>query len=103
MVYTRLSEFDWDPRKARSNFVKHGVSFELAITAFDDPFGLIAVDDRHSTADEAREWLIGESSEGLLVVVFTRRDDGRTWRLISARGANRRERQRYEQVKRLSV
>jgi uncharacterized DUF497 family protein len=37
MVYTGFVRFDSDPRKARSNLVKHGVSFELAITAFDNP------------------------------------------------------------------
>ena len=59
MVYTVLTRFEWDARKARSNIVKHGVSFELAMTAFDDPFGLVAVDDSHSTPDETREWISG--------------------------------------------
>jgi len=103
MVYTVLTRFEWDARKARSNIAKHGVSFELAMTAFDDPFGLVAVDDSHSTPDETREWMIGESDGGLLVVIFTRRDQARTYRLISARRANRRERRRYEQFKRLPV
>ncbi|MGE5853686.1 MAG: BrnT family toxin [Deltaproteobacteria bacterium] len=31
--------FDWDPRKAMSNWLKHGVSFEEAATAFLDPAG----------------------------------------------------------------
>jgi len=102
-VYTILEAFEWDPSKARSNITKHRLSFELAITAFDDPSGLIAVADKHSTPDETREWLIGESDSGLLVVVFTKRDQGRTWRLISARRANRRDQQRYEETKGLSV
>ena len=59
MVYTVLTRFEWDARKARSNIAKHGVSFELAMTAFDDPFGLVAVDDSHATPDETREWMIG--------------------------------------------
>jgi hypothetical protein len=29
-------EFAWDARKARSNFLKHGVSFEEAQTVFLD-------------------------------------------------------------------
>jgi uncharacterized protein len=33
--------FDWDPKKARQNVAKHGLSFEKAVTAFDDPFGRI--------------------------------------------------------------
>ena len=32
--------FGWDPRKAKSNRLKHGVSFEEATTAFLDPVGL---------------------------------------------------------------
>jgi len=103
VVYTEKVRFDWDPRKARSNVAKHGVSFELAITAFDDPFALVATDHKHSTSGEQREWLIGQSDRGVLVVVFTKREGGETWRLISARRANRRERQRYAISKRLSV
>jgi len=103
MVYTVFTRFEWDPRKARSNLAKHGVSFELAMTAFDDPFGLVAIDETHSTPEEEREWRIGESDEGVLVVVFTQRDQGRTCRLISARRANRRERRGYEDLRRLSI
>ena len=103
LVYTENVRFAWDIRKARSNVAKHGVSFERAITAFDDPFALVAVDARHSTTDELREWLIGESDSGVLVVVFTRRLRGEVYRIISARRANRRERQRYEDSKELPV
>jgi uncharacterized DUF497 family protein len=37
-------EFEWDAGKARRNFDKHGIDFEKAITAFDDPYALIAPD-----------------------------------------------------------
>jgi uncharacterized DUF497 family protein len=30
-------EFDWNDEKNRTNFEKHGVSFELAAYVFDDP------------------------------------------------------------------
>jgi uncharacterized protein len=30
-------EFDWDPAKNASNFRKHGIKFEEARTAFEDP------------------------------------------------------------------
>lgn len=82
-----------------SNLAKHRVSFEEAITAFDDPFALIARDTSHSTANEERRWLIGESDVGVLVVVFTVRSPGDVHRLISARRANRKERTRYEDAK----
>jgi uncharacterized DUF497 family protein len=73
------------------------------MTAFDDPFGLVAIDESHSTPEEEREWLIGESGEGVLVVVFTKRDQGAIYRLLSARRANRRERRRYEDLRRLPI
>ena len=94
-----IVRFQWDPRKARSNVVKHGVSFDVAITAFDDPFALVATDDGHSTVEEPREWLIGQSDSGVLVVVFTKRANGEIYRIISARRASRRERQRYEDTR----
>ncbi len=64
-------QFGWDPQKARQNLFKHQVSFELAITAFDDPFGRVIEDPKHSAPREKREWIIGEADSGILVVVFT--------------------------------
>ena len=96
-------KFDWDGRKAASNLLKHRLSFEEAITAFDDPFALVAPDPRHSTATEERRWLIGESDVGVLVIVFTARQPGNVYRLISARRANRKERTRYEKAKNVSL
>jgi uncharacterized DUF497 family protein len=95
-------KFEWDEEKAHRNALKHGISFDQAIAAFDDPFALIAPDETHSSKEEVREWLIGESDDGVLVVVFTRRWAGQNYRLISARCANRRERKIYEEFKRIS-
>ena len=96
-------KFDWDPQKALSNEAKHRVAFEEAITAFDDPFGLVAPDPAHSTPRERRRWLIGQADNAVLVVVFTIRQPENVYRLISARRANRKERTRYEEAKGLSV
>ena len=76
---------------------------EDAITAFDDPFALIAADPKHSTATEARRWLIGESDVGVVVVVFTVRQPDDIYRLITARRAGRKERSRYEEAKRIPL
>lgn len=95
--------FDWDEAKAESNARKHGVRFLEAITAFDDPFALVAPDPKHTTESETREWLIGESDVGVLVVVFTKRNHGQVYRLISARRAGRRERRRYEAYKAIPI
>jgi hypothetical protein len=91
--------FEWDARKGAANLTKHGIGFEEAITAFDDPFALVAPDVVHSTPEEERRWLIGMADHGVLVVVFTLRHPGDVYRLISARRASREERKRYEEAK----
>jgi uncharacterized DUF497 family protein len=57
--------FEWDGKKARSNFRKHGVSFDEASTLFSDPEELILPDPDHSE-DEQRSISIGRSSKGRL-------------------------------------
>ena len=92
--------FDWDPGKAERNWAKHGVRFEEAMFAFFDPFGRIELDAEHS-AEEDRYWQIGLTQAGLLVVVYTIRQPGNVYRIISARKATRRECERYEHCKRI--
>jgi uncharacterized protein len=88
-------KFEWDPRKAVSNFSKHGVSFQDALTAFADPLARIFDDEDHSIKEQ-REIIIGHSAkERLLVVCFTAR--GESVRILSARKATRRERKEYEE------
>lgn len=88
-------EFEWDDAKAESNLAKHGVSFEEALTVFDDPLAAI-FDDEHHSLGERREIIIGYSYEGRLVLVsFVERSD--RVRIISARPATRRERSGYEE------
>ena len=49
--------FEWNARKALTNQVKHGVSFEEAMTVFSDPLACIFDDPDHSVA-ESREIII---------------------------------------------
>lgn len=64
--------FEWDNNKAKSNFNKHGISFEEAVTVFADPYLLFTEDSSHSDR-EKREWAIGEAENGsVLVVIFTK-------------------------------
>ena len=89
--------FDWDPRKAKSNRLKHGVSFEEATTAFLDQDGLDGEDLEHSES-EARRLRLAKSSMGrVLVVAYTirRKDNEEITRIISARAATPAERKRY--------
>jgi len=89
--------FDWDPRKAKNNRLKHGVSFEEAATAFLDPAGLDGEDLEHSES-EARRLRLAKGSLGkVLVIAYTirRKDDEEITRIISARRASRKERKKY--------
>ena len=86
--------FEWDPVKAAANFDKHGVSFEEAVSVFQDPLAKVHPDPDHSDS-ERREILIGHSvRQRLLLVAFTDRQ-GKI-RVISARKVTRREREEYE-------
>ena len=58
--------FDWDDDKAAANLDKHLMSFEEAMSVFDDPLARIHADPDHS-ADETREIITGYSSLGRLL------------------------------------
>lgn len=92
-----MLSFDWDEGKNKQNRKKHGIWFEEAKTAFDDPNGRLFSDQEHSDDNEDRFVLIGYSSTNrLLVVIHCLRNDDSTVRLISARKATKRERMFYE-------
>jgi uncharacterized protein len=87
--------FRWDAKKARSNVLKHGVTFEEAATVFPDTLSVTVDDPSHST-EESRFVTIGRSKRGrTLVVVHSELGDA--IRIISARLATRRERRDYEE------
>jgi uncharacterized DUF497 family protein len=71
---------EWDPAKSESNDAKHGLSFD---------------DDAHSD-DEDRFIAVGPIGRGVIVVVYTERDD-EVLRIVSARMATTNERRRYEE------
>lgn len=66
----RQFQFEWDEIKAATNLRKHGVSFELASTVFNDPRLLTVADLEHSEIDE-RWFSIGWASNGVMVSVST--------------------------------
>ena len=88
-------EFEYDARKARENFAKHGISFEEAVTVFRDPLAKIFDDEEHSSGEQ-REIIIGHSARHrLLLVCFA--DRPARVRLISARQVTPLEREDYEE------
>lgn len=87
--------FEWNSAKAVANVRKHGVSFEEARTVFEDDEALIIPDAAHSVGEE-RFVLLGLSAAlRILVVVHCERADGAVIRIISARKADRGERDDY--------
>ncbi|MET0592196.1 MAG: BrnT family toxin [Polyangiaceae bacterium] len=88
-----MLHFAWDPRKARSNWQKHGVRFEEARDVFADPLSLTEFDGQYGS--EERYFTIGRTSRARLLVVV-HNDHGETIRIISARQATASERRDYE-------
>lgn len=84
--------FEWDGQKAAANLRKHGVDFADAATVFADDLAITVPDGQ---SEEGRLVTLGTDALGrLLVVVYTWR--GENVRIISGRGATRRERREYE-------
>jgi uncharacterized protein len=84
--------FEWDERKNISNIQKHGISFNDASQVFFDPHRETIVDNRKNYSEQ-REIVIGKAmvynSIVMLTVIVTEKPN--TYRIISARKANKKE------------
>jgi uncharacterized protein len=90
-------KFEWNPEKAKTNFQKHGVTFEETCTVWFDEFAAFLQDPVHSNTEE-RFLMIGYSAKNnLLIVSFTERNE--KIRIISSRKATKNERKRHEENK----
>ena len=91
-------KFEWDPEKEQKNKAQHGVSFNEAMSAFSDPNAFVLKDEKHSTKEEERNYLIG-LSEGsrVLTVRFTLR--ARVIRIFGATEWRKFRRLYYERTK----
>jgi uncharacterized DUF497 family protein len=93
--------FEWDEAKNLANQRKHGVSFQEASQVFWDSL-FVSVKDRIEGCEQ--RWRTYGRIEGwlLLMVAHTVREEDAAGgsreviRIISARSATRKERQRYE-------
>lgn len=89
-----MFKFEWDDQKAAINLLKHGVSFDGAVSVFGDAMALTFSDTDHSEMeDRSRTYGISNKAR-LLVVIHTERRNG--LRIISARKATRHEKGIYE-------
>lgn len=89
--------FVWDEDKNRKNILKHGIDFKTAALVFEDDMRLEYPDPKHSE-DEERYITIGLVHDVLVVSYCDRenKDSGNVdIRLISARLANKLERNAY--------
>lgn len=87
--------FEWDDEKNAANVAKHGLSFDRACRIFEGVV-LTAPDDRRNYG-ETRLNSIGMIEE-IAVIVVTHTDRSGRIRIISARPAKRRERERYAEA-----
>jgi uncharacterized DUF497 family protein len=89
-----MFKFEWDDQKAASNLLKHGVSFDEAVSVFGDGRALTFSDTDHSELeDRSRTYGVSRKAR-LLGVVHSERRNG--IRIISARKATRYEKGIYE-------
>ncbi len=99
-VYTLL--FEWDENKNRANRAKHGIDFNFARNAFDDPLAIIRQD--RDVEGEQRYQLIDAIFERIILVAYAvhvkspnKAAEKEVIRLISARKATPGERNLYEE------
>ncbi len=92
-------QFEWEPNKASSNIKKHGVSFDEAQSVFFDYHARI-IPDPDSSFGEKRFIILGQSGDHrALVVCHCYREPDDTVRIISARKADKFEREKYEEYR----
>lgn len=86
--------FEWDTYKARTNILKHGISFEGASPLFADE-NSITIDDPSHSLKEMRSITI-RLSVGKNVIVGVHTERLGTIRIISTRLASRKEKKQYQ-------
>ena len=87
-------EYELDEQKSRENMDDRGFDFDFAARIFDGAF--VEWEDKRKDYGEPRLIVLGSIDDEVFVVVYTWR--GNLRRIISARRANRRERDVYRQT-----
>ncbi len=85
--------FEWHDAKAEANLRLHGVSFDLAKTAFRDTHAIEWIDEREDYVEQ-RFVMLGMANGGLLLyIAYTEREEA--IRMISARRVTQYEEDEY--------
>ena len=77
-------DFEWDAAKDEANIDRHGISFDEAKELFTSGVDYLEIYDAEHSEDEDRFIAIGTVQRGVVVVVYTERQEDRI-RIISAR------------------
>jgi uncharacterized DUF497 family protein len=94
-VVSANGRFEWDEEKSRINKELHGLYFDEALSAFDDPYLLEFYDDTHSDQGETRYKGLAELQNFIILYLsYTEPASGRT-RIISIRPAEPIEEKMY--------
>lgn len=92
-----MVQFEWDETKAKSNLRKHGIRFEYAVHAFEDPYALV---ERDRIEGGEYRWQTLGLVEGVILLLVahtvTEDEEDEIVRIVSARRATRKERARYD-------
>lgn len=96
MAYTKVVKFTWSEAKNATNKRKHGISFQEAKALFTSGVDYLEIFDEDHSDEEDRFLAIGPIARGLVLVVWTERDQD-TVRIIGARWATRAEQGRYRE------
>jgi uncharacterized protein len=86
-------EFEWDDSKSAQCVSERGFAFADVVPAFADPCRRVEPDERRDYGED-RYRLYGRIRGRLFVIAYTMR--GRAVRIISARKANPREQETYD-------
>jgi uncharacterized DUF497 family protein len=92
LTHNDTLRFEWDETKNVANQVKRGVSFEEACKLLVSGDNYLEIFDQEHSDVEDRFIAIGPISRGIVLVVWTERDED-VVRIISARLATKRESQ----------
>lgn len=87
-------DFEWDIQKEQKNIAKHGLDFLTAILVFGDENRLEFYDVEHSDTED-RYITIGAIDGVVTIVYVAYTERNQAIRIISARGATRREKEVY--------
>ena len=97
MAYSAHMEFEWDQDKSDACFIAHGFDFAYVLRAFMDADRLIHKDTRWDYGED-RYQMLGAIDGRVFFIAYTIR--GTVVRIISARKANQREVNDYENSER---